>query len=88
MMYSWGMKRTQIQLDERTFERMRERAFRERISIAEVIRRLLTEQTIEIPHTRPHVTPFSFVGSGRSRGRGAGNIAVRHDEELTDAYGS
>lgn len=78
------MKRTQIQLDEQTFERIRERAFRERASIAQVIRRALIQHISEGPAKRGGIT-FSFVGSGRSRRKGSGRIAERHDDELADA---
>jgi hypothetical protein len=86
MLYHGIMKRTQIQLDELTFERVRERAFRERISIAEVIRRTLSERVSERPVRRGRMFAFSFIGSGRSRGVGSGKISERHDEELAGAF--
>ena len=81
------MKRTQIQLDERSFEALRERAFRKRTSVAEEIRQLVWADVL---HTSDKTAPkkrqfdFSFVGKGKSRGIGSGDISLRHDDEFAD----
>lgn len=78
------MKRTQIQLDEKTWEVLRERAFRERRSIADVVRGMLRVHVKEA--VKPsRIRPFSFIGSGASHGRGRGTIAGRHDDVLGEA---
>ena len=41
------MKRTQIQLDEPTWEVLRERAFRQKSSVAALIREMLHEHTAQ-----------------------------------------
>lgn len=89
MLYHASMKRTQIQLDERTFEKLRERAYRNHESIAGIIRSMV-EGYIGKKQTSGMKTPpaFSFVGSGRSRGKRSGGISERHDEELTGAFSS
>jgi len=79
------MRRTQIQLDEKTWETLRERAFRERRSVAQVVREML------LAHFREAVTPrgissFAFIGSGVSRGSGRGRVSERHDEALAEAF--
>lgn len=78
------MKRTQIQLDERIWAILRERAFHEKRSIADVVREMLHMHIEERPKPR-RISSFSFVGSGASRGRGRGQIAKRHDEALVEA---
>lgn len=78
------MKRTQIQLDERTWEVLRERAFHEKRSIADVVREMLRLHIGKTPKAR-RISSFSFIGSGASRGRGRGQIAERHDEALGEA---
>ena len=80
------MKRTQIQFEEPVFESLRKQAFMERTSIAEIIRRAVGERLIiTSPKKRTKKLSsryFSFIGAGRSTGRGSGTIAKRHDEEL------
>jgi hypothetical protein len=77
------MIRTQIQLEEPTWERVREIAFQKKSSIAAVIREMIRAQVF--PKTKPKLRmgDFSFIGSGKSNGKGAGTIAGRHDEEFT-----
>lgn len=78
------MKRTQIQLDERIWGILRERAFHEKRSIADVVREMLQMHIDERPKPR-RISFFSFIGAGASRGRGRGRIAERHDEALGEA---
>lgn len=89
MVYTLGMKRTQIQLDEASFETLRERAFHNRTSVAEEIRRLVRAGLVHAPgEKRPGNSRefrFSFVGKGKSRGPGAGTISERHDDEFADS---
>ena len=85
MLYPKCMKRTQLQVDETTWEVLRERAFRERRSIAEVVREILKADVARITRKRP-TSAFSFIGSGASRGRGRGRVSERHDEELMAAF--
>jgi len=84
--YNVYMKRAQIQLDEQMFEILRRRAFQERRSLADFVREALRA------HIAPHAkiarrspASFSFIGSGRSRGKGAGTIAESHDQPFAQA---
>ena len=79
------MIRTQIQLDESTWERVRQIAFERKSSIAAVIREMVRVQVSPKKKTRLRMEDFTFIGSGRSRGKGAGTIAERHDEEFADS---
>lgn len=61
------MKRAQIQLEEETFEALRQRAFREKKSISGVIRELIHKEMA--PSTRPQPVSkkdFRFIGAGKS----------------------
>jgi plasmid stability protein len=80
------MKRTQIQLDEETYEALRLRAFQEKQSFASIVRSSLREQILAAPRKvkRPLRT-FSFIASGRSQGKGSGKISENHDSELARA---
>jgi hypothetical protein len=83
------MKRTQVQLEEELYSTLRERAYREHSSVASVIRTMLRECTqpgVVCRTPKKTLKSFSFVGAGASRGKGAGTISQRHDEELARAY--
>ena len=80
------MKRTQIQLEESTWQVLRERAFREKSSIAALIRQILQAQPSQSKRRHKlRMKDFSFVGSGTSKGKRAGTISERHDEEFADS---
>ena len=79
------MIRTQIQLDESTWERLRQIAFQKKTSIAAVVREMIKAQVSPKRKTKLRMEDFTFIGSGRSRGKGAGTIAERHDEEFADS---
>jgi predicted transcriptional regulator len=78
------MRRTQIQLDEETHDRLREEAHARRTSMAEVIRGALREHLGLEPRPRDE-TCFSFVASGRSDQKDLAPVSERHDEALARA---
>ena len=81
------MKRTQIQLDENTWEALRERAFKEKSSVAALIRGFLQSQVVPAKKKKKlSMKDFTFIGIGKSRGKGSGKISVDHDEELAKAF--
>lgn len=70
------MKRTQVQLDEQSWQAIREKAFLEKRSISSLIRDTLKESVGDGGKTRRYrITSFSFVGYGKSTGKDAGKIA-------------
>ncbi len=79
------MKRAQIQLEEEVYELLRHRAFKEKKSIAGVIREIIKK---EIPQPDRHrtlsVKDFPFIGSGRSKQGHLKPISERHDEALEE----
>ena len=78
------MIRTQIQLEDSMWERLRQIAFERKQSIAAVIREMIRTQVSPKRKTKLRMEDFTFIGSGRSRGKGAGTISERHDEEFAD----
>jgi hypothetical protein len=78
------MKRAQIQLDERTYEALRRRAYEQRTSIASVARSLL-EGALGITGDdaeRHEMKDFPFVGCGSSVQGRLSPVSERHDEAL------
>lgn len=80
------MKRTQIQLDEPTYEALRRRAFEEKRSLSSVIRKLLADAMEGgRPRRRRSLKEFASIGAGRSRQGRLSPISERHDEALAEA---
>jgi plasmid stability protein len=77
------MKRTQIQLDERTYETLRRRAFEKGCSISALVRELLAHAlgTARV-RGRPTMKDFTFIGAGRCRQGRLSPVSERHDEAL------
>ena len=76
------MKRTQLQLEEATYEELRSRAYSRSVSMASVIREALAEY-LATGSPRPRaIHDFSFIGSGRAEESALGPISERHDEVL------
>jgi plasmid stability protein len=82
------MRRTQIQLDETTYEMVRRRAFSEGKSMAAVVREALT-QCLAPGVARPlTMDSLTFIGSGRSKSGDPRPLSERHDEALVDDFAS
>ena len=80
------MKRTQIQLDERTYEALRRRAFEKGCSISALVRELLARSLgVGKAKHRPNIKDFTFIGAGRSRQDRLSPVSERHDEALEEA---
>jgi plasmid stability protein len=78
------MTRTQLQLDDDTYEALRVRAHRERRSMSAVAREVLREGlSVAEPGSASVRSAFTFVGSGAS---GRSDISVRHDEALAEDF--
>ena len=83
------MKRTQIQLDDATYEAVRRRAFDEGRSMASVVRESLarTFGTV-VPEGRKTINDFSFVGIGSDPNPPEGPpVSVDHDRWYVEAVG-
>ena len=82
------MKRTQIQLDDATYEAVRRRAFDEGRSMASVVREELAEAFgTETRKRRWTIDDFKFVGMGRDPNNPPdAPVSENHDDALADAY--
>ncbi len=79
------MVRAQIQLDERTYEALRRRAFEKGKSMSAVAREELAKALGVLRSSKRYsVKDFSWIGAGSSR-KGPHNIAENHDEEYASA---
>ena len=80
------MRRTQLQLEEATYEALRSRAYSRGVSMASVIREALA-QYLATGSPRPRgIQDFGFIGSGRSEESVFEPISERHDEALAEDF--
>lgn len=81
------MKRAQIQIDEEVYELLRNRAFKEKKSIAGVIREIVKKDIFQSDrHRSSSIKDFTFVGIGRSKQDLLKPVSERHDEALEEAF--
>jgi hypothetical protein len=81
------VKRTQIQLDEEVYELLRHRAFKEKKSIAGVIREIVKGDLSQSdPHPSFTVNDFAFIGAGRSKQGRLRPVSERHDEAFKEVF--
>lgn len=79
------LKRTLIQLDEDTYDKLRHCAFEKGRSISAVAREILSDALRpKSRKKRTKVQHFSFVGAGRSRQGRLAPVSERHDEALSE----
>ncbi len=77
------MKRTQVQLRERTYQALRHLAYKRGTSISAVVREILDGALgLKESPERPFIRRFSFIGSGYSEQKGLAPVSERHDEAL------
>jgi len=81
------MRRTQVQLDEATYQILRSKAFQEGTSMAALIRELLHIQLGVKSATDLRMQDFTFIASGHSKKSGLEPISERHDEALAEDFG-
>ena len=80
------MKRTLIQFDEETYNKLRHRAFTENKSVSSIVREAVAKELQ--PGNRKKYTrveQFSSVGAGRSKQGRLAPVSIRHDEAFVDA---
>lgn len=80
------MRRTQIQLDEATYEAVRRQSYEERRSISAVIRDLVA-RSVGTAARKPvarRLTEFPFIGAGRSEQGRLSPVSERHDDALAE----
>ena len=80
------MKRTQLQLDEATYEAVRSTAFDRGVSMAAVVRESLRQYLAIDSAPVWKLDDLTFVGSGRSSRTGLEPVSERHDEALAEDF--
>ena len=81
-----AVKRTQIQLDEKTYAAVRHKAFALRRSMSAVVRETLAA-ALKVGRTPATVIEdLKFVGAGRSRQPHGRPVSERHDAALAEAF--
>ena len=81
------MKRTLIQLDEETYRRLRQQAFRQERSISAVVREMVAKglESDASRQRRTRLSQFASVRAGRSKQGRLPPITEKHDEALAKA---
>ena len=82
------MKRTQLQVDEATYEALRAAAFDRGVSMAAVVRESLRQYLAIDTEPVWNLDDLTFVGSGRSSRSGLEPVSERHDEALAEDFAS
>jgi len=81
------MRRTQVQLDERTYAMLRRRAYERGCSLSAVVREVLARSLgASAGRRRRRLADFGFVKAGRSRQGPLSPVSERHDEALAVAF--
>jgi len=82
------VKRTQIQLDEGTYELLRRKAFEKGCSISSYVREVLAYSLgTGATRQKQRLQDFRFIGAGKSRQGRLSPVSERHDEALSEALG-
>ena len=86
------MKRTQVQLDEATYEAVRRKAFEQGRSMASVVRETLAE-ALGTADSRPNrkltIEDFTFIGMGRDANPPQDvPVSIDHDKWYAEAVAS
>ena len=77
------MRRTQIQLDEPTYQLLRRRAFEQGVSMASLLREAVG-QYLAPKQKQWRVEDFTFIGAGHSDDGDLAPVSERHDEALAE----
>jgi hypothetical protein len=82
------MRRTLVQLDEETYRKLRQQAFRQERSISSLVREMVSRglESGAMRKRLVHVGQFSSVGAGRSKQGRMSPISERHDEALAVVF--
>jgi plasmid stability protein len=82
-----SMRRTQVQLDEDTYQRLRRRAYQRGLSISAVAREILGRSLgTRSTRRRAALDDFPFIASGRSEDGETARVSEQHDEALVEAF--
>ena len=76
-----AMRRTQVQLDEATYELLRQRAHERRVSMAKVVREAVAQYLAGGPKPRKKLSDFKFIGMGSAEPGLQRSVSEDHDAE-------
>ena len=76
------MKRTQLQLDEDTYQLLRTKAIDQGLTVSAMMRRILDQYLKASKTAPPRLKDFIFIGSGSSAPSDLDPISERHDEAM------
>ena len=80
------MKRTQLQLDEDTYQLLRAKAIEQGLTVAAMIREILDQHLKASKRPTPRLKDFTFIGAGTSASSDLDPISERHDEALAQDF--
>ena len=82
------MRRALVQLEEQTYQELRQRAFRQQRSVSSLVREIVVKALEgDVGRPRPRrVSQFLSVGAGRSRQGRLTPVSEKHDEALAPAF--
>jgi hypothetical protein len=81
------MRRTLLQFDEGTYNALRLQAFRQKRSIASVVREFVLRGLGETtPQPPTDVSQLASVRAGRSKQRRSSRVSEKHDDALAAAF--
>ena len=81
------MKRTQVQLEEDTYQLLRHKAFQRGISMSALLREMLREHLEAEPkQKRKSLADFGFIAAGQSKQGEYSPVSERHDEALAEEF--
>lgn len=82
-----NIKQTQIKLKKATWKKLKRKASFRGQTVAELINSMIQKQVGKKRKKQPDdLDKFSFIGAGKSKGKGAGKISQHHDEELGQVF--
>lgn len=82
------MRRALVQFDEETYQKLRQRAFRQERSVSSLVREMVAKGLgREGGRERPtRITQLSSVRAGRSKQGRLAPVSEHHDAALSDAF--
>ena len=78
------MRRTQIQLDEATYQLLRQKAHERHVSLARVVREAVAQYLSGAPKRRLTLADFKWIGMGSADPEPGRSVAEDHDAEWGD----
>ena len=78
------MRRTQIQLDEATYQLLRQKAHERHVSLAKVVREAVAQYLTGVPKPRLTLADFKWIGMGSEDPEPGRSVSEDHDAEWGD----